>query len=65
MLVSYPVPTRDADRHKGGLSYNIVWYRPADDAQLADLCTDAEGRRHDVSIAPPLIRPERRGGHEG
>ena len=56
LLVSYPVPTRDADRHKGGLSYNIVWYRPADDAELADLCTDAEGRRHDVSIAPPLIR---------
>ena len=57
LLVSYTVPTRDNDIHKGLLSYNIVWYRPADETMLADLCTDAEGRRHEVSIPPPLIRP--------
>jgi 2-polyprenyl-6-methoxyphenol hydroxylase-like FAD-dependent oxidoreductase len=56
LLVSYPVPTRGADQHKGSLSYNIVWYRPADDAGLAELCTDAQGRVHEFSIAPPLIR---------
>ena len=58
LLVSYPVPTRDGDMHKGPLSYNVVWYRPADEATLADLCTDGEGRRHDTSIPRPLIRPD-------
>lgn len=58
LLVSYSVPTRDEDRARGRLSYNVVWYRPADDRALADLCTDASGRLHEFSIAPPLIRPE-------
>ena len=58
LLVSYPVPTRDGDMHKGPLSYNVVWYRPADEATLADLCTDREGQLHDTSIPPPLIRPD-------
>jgi len=58
LLVSYPVPTRDVDMHKGPLSYNVVWYRPADEATLADLCTDGKGRLHDTSIPPPLIRPD-------
>jgi 2-polyprenyl-6-methoxyphenol hydroxylase-like FAD-dependent oxidoreductase len=58
LLVSYPVPTRDGDMHKGPLSYNVVWYRPADEATLAEFCTDGEGRLHDTSIPPPLIRPD-------
>ncbi len=58
LLVSYPVPTRGSDARKGRLSYNIVWYRPADEAELADLCTDTQGNRHEFSIAPPLIRRE-------
>jgi 2-polyprenyl-6-methoxyphenol hydroxylase-like FAD-dependent oxidoreductase len=51
------VPTRDSDMHKGPLSYNVVWYRPTDEATLADFCTDGEGRLHEMSIPPPLIRP--------
>jgi 2-polyprenyl-6-methoxyphenol hydroxylase-like FAD-dependent oxidoreductase len=58
LLVSYAVPTRDEDSAKGRLSFNIVWYRPANDAALADLCTDTSGRSHSFSIPPPLIRPE-------
>jgi 2-polyprenyl-6-methoxyphenol hydroxylase-like FAD-dependent oxidoreductase len=35
------------------------WFRPVGDGEkLAELCTDANGRRHGVSIPPPLIRPE-------
>ena len=58
LLVSYAVPTRDEDRAKGGLSYNIVWYRPASSETLADFCTDASGQSHEFSIPPPLIRPQ-------
>ena len=35
-----------------------MWFRPAPEAELAQLCTDASGQRHGVSIPPPLIRPE-------
>ena len=36
----------------------FAWFRPADEATLADLCTDQNGRRHGVAIPPPLIRRE-------
>jgi 2-polyprenyl-6-methoxyphenol hydroxylase-like FAD-dependent oxidoreductase len=55
--VSYPVPARDGDLREGKRDYNIVWYRPTDTAALADLNTDASGRRHE-QIPPPLIRPD-------
>jgi len=42
----------------GHRDYNLVWYRPADEAALADLCIDAQGRQYGGSIPPPLIRPE-------
>ena len=41
--VSYPVPARDGDITPGKRDYNIVWYRPADEAALADLNTDEKG----------------------
>ena len=56
LAVSYGVPARDGDVRVGHRDYNIVWYRPATDAVLADLNTDASGRRHE-QIPPPLIRP--------
>jgi 2-polyprenyl-6-methoxyphenol hydroxylase-like FAD-dependent oxidoreductase len=55
LWVSYPVPARDGDVTVGKRDYNIVWYRPADEAALADMNTDAKGVRHE-QIPPPLIR---------
>jgi len=57
LSISYPVPARDGDIRPGRRDYNIVWYRPVDDEQLADINTDASGQRHE-QIPPPLIRPE-------
>jgi 2-polyprenyl-6-methoxyphenol hydroxylase-like FAD-dependent oxidoreductase len=57
LAVSYPVPARDGDLRPGKRDYNIVWYRPTDAAALAELNTDASGRRHE-QIPPPLIRRE-------
>ena len=58
MCLGYPVPGRDDKTQVGRRAYNIVWYRPTDpDVALADLCTDATGRRH-AAIPPPLIRPD-------
>jgi 2-polyprenyl-6-methoxyphenol hydroxylase-like FAD-dependent oxidoreductase len=59
MLLAYPVPGRNNETQPGKRAYNIVWYRPTDPEQtLPDLCTDATGKCHGTSIAPPLIRPD-------
>ena len=59
LFLAYPVPGRNNETQPGRRAYNIVWYRPTDrDKTLADLCTDATGRRHGTAIPPPLIRPE-------
>jgi 2-polyprenyl-6-methoxyphenol hydroxylase-like FAD-dependent oxidoreductase len=57
LWVSYPVPARDGDVTVGKRDYNIVWYRPADEATLANMNTDAQGRQHE-QIPPPLIRQD-------
>jgi 2-polyprenyl-6-methoxyphenol hydroxylase-like FAD-dependent oxidoreductase len=58
MSLSMPIPGRDDDARPGHRRYYFIWYRPADDARLADLMTDAAGRNHGMAIPPPLIRPE-------
>jgi 2-polyprenyl-6-methoxyphenol hydroxylase-like FAD-dependent oxidoreductase len=58
LFLAYPVPGRNNETEPGKRAYNIVWYRPTTPVQLADFCTDATGKRHGTTIAPPLIRPE-------
>ncbi len=57
-FLGYPVAGPNNDLRPGHRSWNIVWYRPVDEAaELPRLLTDATGRRHEVSIPPPLIAP--------
>ena len=59
MMLCYPVAGFTNSTRPGERCLNFVWYRPADEAHgLPQLCTDVNGRRHDMSIPPPLIRPE-------
>jgi 2-polyprenyl-6-methoxyphenol hydroxylase-like FAD-dependent oxidoreductase len=58
MSLAMPVPGAGDDTRPGHRRYYFIWYRPADADTLRDLCTDAEGQHHGVSIPPPLIRPE-------
>jgi 2-polyprenyl-6-methoxyphenol hydroxylase-like FAD-dependent oxidoreductase len=58
LVVAYPVPAPNGDTRPGHRAYNVVWYRLADAAEFAKLCTDSTGRRYDGAIPPPLIRPE-------
>jgi 2-polyprenyl-6-methoxyphenol hydroxylase-like FAD-dependent oxidoreductase len=58
-MLGYPVAGAANSTRPGERRYNFVWYRPAaEHAELADMLTDATGHRHEVSIPPPLIRPE-------
>jgi len=58
VALSYPVPGREGETGAGERSFNFVWYRRADAAALARLCTDASGRCHGTAIPPPLVRRE-------
>ncbi len=59
MILGYPVAGFTNSTRPGSRCYNFVWYRPAEEArELPRLCTDTAGRRHDMSIPPPLIRAE-------
>jgi 2-polyprenyl-6-methoxyphenol hydroxylase-like FAD-dependent oxidoreductase len=56
-FLGYPVAGPDNDLRPGHRRYNVVWYRPADEAaELPRLLTDESGVTHAISIPPPLIR---------
>jgi 2-polyprenyl-6-methoxyphenol hydroxylase-like FAD-dependent oxidoreductase len=56
-FLGYPVAGPGNDLRRGGRRYNVVWYRPADEAnELPWLLTDDSGVIHSISIPPPLIR---------
>jgi 2-polyprenyl-6-methoxyphenol hydroxylase-like FAD-dependent oxidoreductase len=58
-MVGYPVAGFTRSTAPGERCFNFVWYRPVDEARgLPDLCTDSRGHAHDMSVPPPLIRPE-------
>ncbi|MGA0034174.1 MAG: FAD binding domain-containing protein [Burkholderiales bacterium] len=58
-MLGYPVAGFGNSTRAGERCYNFVWYRPTHaDRELPQLCTDIHGRRHDMAIPPPLIRPE-------
>lgn len=58
-FLGYPVAGPDDDLRRGHRRYNVVWYRPADEAtELQRLLTDESGVTHTISIPPPLIRRE-------
>jgi 2-polyprenyl-6-methoxyphenol hydroxylase-like FAD-dependent oxidoreductase len=55
--VFYPVAGPNGDLRIGQRRYNVVWYRPAEEAtELVWLLTDDSGVTHSISIPPPLIR---------
>jgi len=56
-MLGYPVAGTDNDLRPGHRRYNLVWYRPADAAELQRLLTDKAGNIHSMSIPPPLIAP--------
>jgi 2-polyprenyl-6-methoxyphenol hydroxylase-like FAD-dependent oxidoreductase len=58
-FLSYPVAGPDNDLRAGKRRTNVIWYRPAGEAdKLPWLLTDARGKTHELSIPPPLIRAE-------
>ena len=57
-MLAYPVAGQGDAIAPGQRRYNFVWYRPVEHAELPALLTDGGGRRFEMNIPPPLIRPE-------
>ena len=58
-MLGYPVAGANEEMGVGQRRFNFVWYRPADaDHRLADLLTDVDGVRNELSIPPTKIRAE-------
>jgi 2-polyprenyl-6-methoxyphenol hydroxylase-like FAD-dependent oxidoreductase len=58
-MLGYPVAGTKEEMDVGERRFNFVWYRPANaDHGLADLLTDIDGIRHELSIPPTKIRSD-------
>ncbi len=56
--IGYAVPGPDHALVPGKRQYNMVWYRPVPEADLARLLTDDEGRHHPNGIPPTALSRE-------
>lgn len=54
-LIAYPVAGPGHALAVGQRRYNFVWYRPADEAALRTLLTDADGDYHAAGIPPNKV----------
>lgn len=57
-IIGYPIAGQDNDLRPGRRRYNFVWYVAVDEDALADMLTDANGKRHTATIPPPLVRDD-------
>ncbi|HYZ99053.1 MAG TPA: FAD-dependent monooxygenase [Acidimicrobiales bacterium] len=58
-ILVYPIPGRDGSVAPGERLINFVWYRNyLDGGDLAEVLTDGDGQRHEVSLPPGAARPE-------
>jgi 2-polyprenyl-6-methoxyphenol hydroxylase-like FAD-dependent oxidoreductase len=58
LMLCLPMPGPQDGPYRGERRCHFVWFRQATEAQARELCTDASGRSHGLSIPPPLIRPD-------
>lgn len=56
-ILNYLVPGEHDAVEPGQRRYNWVWYRNADEARLAGLLTDRDGRARASSVPPGLLSP--------
>ncbi len=57
-IITYPIAGFDNDLRPGHRRFNFIWYRVADTAQLRDMNVDENGKQHEHSVPPPLIRKD-------
>jgi 2-polyprenyl-6-methoxyphenol hydroxylase-like FAD-dependent oxidoreductase len=57
-VIGYPIAGLDNDLRPGHRRYNFIWYRVGEPRELKEMCVDEDGRQHQFSVPPPLIRKD-------
>jgi 2-polyprenyl-6-methoxyphenol hydroxylase-like FAD-dependent oxidoreductase len=57
-VLTYPIAGFNNDLRPGHRRCNFIWYRAANDATLREMNVDENGRQHEFSVPPPLIRKD-------
>jgi 2-polyprenyl-6-methoxyphenol hydroxylase-like FAD-dependent oxidoreductase len=57
-VLGYPIAGLNNELRPGHRRFNFIWYRVASAALLADMCVDDNGRKHEHSVPPPLVRKD-------
>jgi 2-polyprenyl-6-methoxyphenol hydroxylase-like FAD-dependent oxidoreductase len=57
-VICYPIAGFDNDLRPGHRRFNFIWYQVADAQLLKEMCVDENGRQHEFSVPPPLIRKD-------
>jgi 2-polyprenyl-6-methoxyphenol hydroxylase-like FAD-dependent oxidoreductase len=57
-VIGYPIAGLNNEMQPGRRRYNFIWYRVVDEETLQEMSTDAEGRYHEYSMPPAVIRNE-------
>ena len=57
-VITYPIAGFNNDLRPGHRRFNFIWYRVADAAQLREMNVDENGKQHEFSVPPPLIRKD-------
>ena len=57
-ILGYPIAGLNNDLRPGHRRYNFIWYRVGDAEHLRQMCVDGNGRQHEYSVPPSLIRKD-------
>jgi 2-polyprenyl-6-methoxyphenol hydroxylase-like FAD-dependent oxidoreductase len=57
-VIGYPISGSDDDLRAGRRRYNFAWFRIADADKLRQACVDDEGRQHEFTVPPSLVRKD-------
>src|SRR5713101_4366564 len=57
-VIGYPISGFNNDLRPGHRRYNFIWYRVGDAQTLKEMCVDENGRQHEYSVPPLLIRKD-------
>jgi 2-polyprenyl-6-methoxyphenol hydroxylase-like FAD-dependent oxidoreductase len=57
-VIGYPISGIDDDLRAGHRRYNFAWFRIADADELKQTCIDEEGRPHEFTVPPALVRKD-------
>jgi 2-polyprenyl-6-methoxyphenol hydroxylase-like FAD-dependent oxidoreductase len=57
-VLGYPIPGAEDDLRLGHRRYNFAWFRVAEANELKAMLVDDQGRQHEFSVPPPLVRKD-------